>query len=279
MITTTTDRAAALEFLASQQSNPATSCAYLGTLADSLESDLQDLDQPWLETLRVSIDADGAITGASLVEWDEEVGMAWVHGPWATAPTWDRDAGELLEAAIAQANVDRFEVYGEVANTRLAELATARGWQPSKTNYVYRIEREQLPAADASMRPATAADLAMLKPLHDTCFPRTYATAEQLVAGERYTTFVAVENGALLGYVAGHLDAGEAYLDFVAVPPEARRRGMASRLIGTLAQHLPSTWLTLTVDEGAPDALALYAKQGWREQSATRAYRWERTPS
>lgn len=270
---TTTDRDEALAFIARMQADPATACAFVGTLDEGLADDLDGLDQPWLETLRVCRDDSGAITGAALLEWDEEVGMSWVHGPWATPETWDRDARALLEAVTAQAPVERHQVYGEQANTRLGELGDQLGWKRSRANHVYEVDRARLARPDAEVRPATEDDLPQLKELHEQFFPDTYAMAEQLIEPEaQYRTLVVDEGDQLLGYVTGRADGDGAYLDFVAVRPQARRRGIGGRLVGAMAELLPGDRLRLTVDESATEAIALYEKQGWTRRSTTRAW-------
>lgn len=269
----TDDIEAAISFIADQQTRPETACAYTGTLDDDLREDLEGLDQPLEQTLRIVRDESGTITGAAAIEWDDELHQAWVYGPWTTEETWNRDAAALLEAVTTQADEDQHEMYAEVANTRMATLADQLGWKPTRANHVYEVAREKIACADDEVRPVTTDDLPRLKELHDAEFPRTYASAEQLLDGDEYTTLVLTDGDALLGYFSGKPDAGNVYLDFVATAPAARRRGVGTRLIGALANALPGELVSLTVDEDAAAAIALYRNTGWTERSVTRAYR------
>ncbi|MCT1556863.1 GNAT family N-acetyltransferase [Helcobacillus massiliensis] len=274
------DRAAALRFIASMQADPATATAYVGTLEEGLETELEDLDQDWMDTLRVCLDSDGSITGAVLLEWDDEVGMSWIHGPWCTPDTWDRDAVDLLRAAVEQAPVGRHEIYADLSNTRLADLAADQGWRGGTAHCVMRISREAAARADESVRPVRPGDLDAVRALHEAAFPGTYATARQLVDGDQgYRTLVAdsspgSSDGKVIGFITGQEDDGDIYLDFLAVDPAHRRQGVARRLIGALAAHLPGKDMTLTVADTSEAALALYDALGWERTATTRGYRW-----
>lgn len=271
IIERTDDRDAVLGFIVSQQGDPGSACAYLGGPCDGIADDLEGLDQPWLETLRVVRSTDGAITGAACIEWDEESDIGWVYGPWCSAATWDGDAGALLSAVCPQTGVSVCEMYAPLANTRLAQLAVQLGWRAGAANYVYETSRAGIAKADAHVREASTDDLPALRALHEAEFPGTYATARQLV--EDHTALVLVEDGEFLGYVAGHPDGENLYLDYVATTLAARRRGVGTRLIGALAASLTGRQVTLTVDEKAAAAIAMYDAAGWSRVAATRAYR------
>lgn len=268
------DRDAALAFIAVLQEDPATACAFVGTRDDDLEEDLDGFDQPWTETLRVIRDPRGRITGAVVLEWDEEVGTAWIHGPWATPETWERDAPALLDAAVRQAPVRRHQVFASLENTRLAALAEAAGWTASAVNTEFTADRAAQARPDAAVRRATAGDLPALTALHEAAFPDTYATARQLLAPEHaYAVLVLPDDdGALTGYVAGQPHSTGVYLDYVAVDPARRRCGAATRLVGALADALPGDRLTLTCDTTQPAAVGLYERLGFERTRQTRAW-------
>lgn len=276
--TTFADRDAALAFIAAQQDDPATACAFVDTLAEGLEGDLDGFEQPWMQTLRVVTDPSGALTGAVVLEWDadDDVSMSWVHGPWTTPDTWQRDARALLESAVAQAPVRRHQIYGPTANVRLAALGESLGWRGSRINRVLTIERCVLARPDVGVRAGTHGDLPGVTALHDAAFPGAYASAAELIdPGSRYRTLVIADpagDAGIHGYLAGHVDEQGGYLDFMAVHPQARRNGLASRLMGAWADGLDVEQLRLTVSDGSVEARALYARQGWTELSATRSW-------
>lgn len=272
------DRDAVLAFIAAQQADPATACAYVGMREEGLETDLDELDQPWTRTVRVLRDAGGAVTGAALVEWEEEmVGRAWVYGPWTTPETWDRDAPALLAAVVEQAPVGRHQVFAALANTRLAALAEAEGWTPDSVTIQFAADRAALARPDPAVRPAAPDDLPALTALHAAAFPDTYATAPQLLdLDSEYTVLVLFDDagGGLAGYVAGRPDESDAYLDFVAVAPEGRRTGAGSRLVRAFADALPGDRVRLTCDSTQTAAVALHERLGFERVGQTRA--WDR---
>ena len=55
---------------------------YLGVEEEGIRAELADLHPAWTETVRVARDDAGTIAGAALVEWDDELGRAWIFGPW-----------------------------------------------------------------------------------------------------------------------------------------------------------------------------------------------------
>ncbi|HEY4616279.1 MAG TPA: GNAT family N-acetyltransferase [Citricoccus sp.] len=283
-----TDRAVALGFIVRRQQDPATGTAFLGEDAAGVEAELDGLAQPWLQTLRV-VTRGGALRAALAVEWDEEPSMAWLHGPWGSAPDVGAHGRDLVLAAVAQVppSIRRYELCGHVANTAMASLAERLGFTATETNLAMVVEAHRAaawpdPAPDPSVtvRPAVAADRASLERLHAPEFGDAYATVDQLLTGHR-TVVAAGPDGALLGYASGRLqDDGSAYVDFTAVDPAARRRGVGRRVVTALVK--------LLIAEGAPDhvhltvrqsrtaAQGLYRALGMRQDAALRGYRGPR---
>jgi hypothetical protein len=126
-------------FIAGQQAEPHRLITYVGTEASGIRAELDGLEPAWAETVRVVRDGDGQIVGASVIEWDEELGRARILGPWVAgdAVAWDDHADALLDAAITQvpSTVTRFELSGDIANALLGELAATRGWQATEANH------------------------------------------------------------------------------------------------------------------------------------------------
>lgn len=270
---TTRNRASALSFIVGQQESPATATAFVGAENENLVADLDALEQPWMETLRVIEDENGTITGAALIEWDPEVSIAWIYGPWTTSETWDRDAASLLDSVVKQAPVARYQMYGDLENVRMAELADRLNWFSNDADIAYESIREDQAQQDSDARPARSGDFAALTKLHDEAFPGTYATTRQLVEKDSdYTTLVLADAEGLIGYAAGQPDGDSAYLDFVAVAPSRRRKKAATRLIGALANILPGEKIALTCSETQTAAIELYGALGWRRDSVKRAY-------
>ncbi|MGO1808909.1 MAG: GNAT family N-acetyltransferase [Micrococcaceae bacterium] len=270
------DPHAVLEFIVRQQQSLEAACAYLGTEPSGIRADLEELDQHWLETVRVSASADGRIVGAVVIEWDEEMGRSWVHGPWVEKDAWRSESPSLLAAATAQAPVGNHEMYADVGHDGMAWLAAHCGWRSGEANFEY-VRSSRVPdgAPAPGTRPATSADEAAIQELHDREFPGTYASASELIDPDsRYSTLVIAPEGKVLGYVASRMqDESTVYVDFVAVHPEARRAGVGARLINGAQQDSGRERIALTVDENRPAARAFYASTGFKLKAATRPYR------
>ena len=80
--------------------------------------------------------------------------------------------------------------------------------------------------------------------------------------------FVAVEDGAVLGYVGSQAVLDEADMMNIAVSPEARRRGIAQGLVEILVAALKEKevrCLTLEVRASNDPAITLYHKLGFTQ--------------
>src|SRR6266511_3090675 len=131
--------------MATKQAQPERRITYVGNEAAGILAELDGLEPPWLSTARVLRDGHGGpererITGLVIAEWDQEIGRAWVIGPWVVGDgkAWMATASSLVDAALAQLppTVTRHEMAGEVAHHRLAALAAARGWTGSEPNHI-----------------------------------------------------------------------------------------------------------------------------------------------
>ena len=274
-------------FIATQQARRDRRCTYLGLEPSGIRAELDALTPDWSETLRTVEADDGGLAGVVVVEWDDELGRSWIHGPWVAGDDdgWRRSAPALLDAALAQVpeGAARHEVCGDVSHVLLAELASARGWHRSEVNHALVADRATIDGwpdgpAGAAVRAATPADLDAIRLLHDAEFPDTYASAGQLVAaGEDDPWAVLVDDGQA-GYAAGKVQPdGEGYIDFVAVHPDARGTGIGRRLVVELSRQLLVASRTgrvnLTVAERRTDARALYERLGFRTDEAFVAHR------
>jgi ribosomal protein S18 acetylase RimI-like enzyme len=281
-----------IDLIVDQQCRPDRNIAYLGTERAGVIAELEGLEPAWTTTARIAREGD-RIVGAVAVEWDDEVGRSWVMGPWVTHDDdrWLRLAGELLDAALAQVPpaITRHEMSGDLANRHLAQLAAARGWWVTEANHALSVD-EAIAATWAdidvtALRPATPDDLEGIRALHDTEFPGTYASADQLVAGQqdgtRTTLVVPDGTGGVAAYASGHLqDDGEACLDFVVVHPDHHGRGLGRRAITAVARDLlprsPLRRMSLTVQDHRAPARGLYERLGFRHEVSFVGYRsWE----
>lgn len=123
--------------------------------------------------------------------------------------------------------------------------------------------------AEVGLRVADGADLPALAALEAAAFPDPWS--ERLLAGELVApaslVLVALEAGSPVGYAAFRRAADEAELLRVAVAPEARRRGVARRLVEAGLARLGRDGVAACFLEVRPanrPALALYDRLGFR---------------
>jgi ribosomal protein S18 acetylase RimI-like enzyme len=292
---------AVVSLIAWQQADASRQITYLGTTPAGIRAELDGLEPAWGQTARVLDGAGGGahgIVGAVVVEWDSELGRAWIVGPWVDGDgdAWQLAASDLLDAALAQLpdEIAQHELSGDVANTRLGALAEARGWVPTEANHALVADAgtvagwDPAPAGEdgdgGALRSPGSGDVAGIAALHDVEFPATYADAAQLVAGhasgDRVVLVAPGEAavGEVAGYAAGRVqDDGEGFIDFVAVAPAARGTGVGRRLVQALTRQLLDRSSTgrvcLTVQDHRAPARALYEQLGFRPDGTFLAYR------
>jgi ribosomal protein S18 acetylase RimI-like enzyme len=279
-------------FIAAQQAYADHRISYVGDDSAGIAAELGGLEPSWLTTARVLRD-DTGITGAAIVEWDEDLGRAWILGPWVVGggDPWMAAAATLLDAALAQppAAVTRYEMCGDIANHRLADLAASRGWTPTEPHHLLVADAAVVaawPPGDggqaASLRGAGADDVAAIAALHDVEFPDNHTSATQLVDGEQDGSRIVLvadnRHGGVVGYIAGdvHNDGG-GFIDFVAVDGASRGAGIGRQLVMAATRRLldrsPLRRVGLTVQDHRVPARTLYEQLGFRSEESLVAYR------
>ena len=118
-----------------------------------------------------------------------------------------------------------------------------------------------------SMRPEHTAQVAALE---KQCFsdPWPQSVIEGELQNELSLWLVAVSCDTVLGYVGSQSVLDEADMMNLAVAPDARRQGIAERLVYTLCRKLQEKGvvsLTLEVRASNDAAAALYEKLGFRQ--------------
>ena len=275
-------------FITSQQAHPDRRVTYVGTTSEGIAAELKGLEPPWASTLRLRRE-DGRISAVLIVEWDLELGRAWLVGPWVTGDgdAWAETAASLVDAALVDlpALVTTHEMAGDVANHRLAALARSLGWTASEPNHILVADRsvaDAWPPDDAAFRAAAADDVGAIAALQDPEFPGTYASADKLVDGQldgsRIVLVADDGGGGVAGYVAGAVhDDGEGFIDFLVVAPGARRAGLGRQLVTAITRQLiagsPLGRVGLVVQDHRAAARALYERLGFTPDGTLVAYR------
>jgi ribosomal protein S18 acetylase RimI-like enzyme len=282
----------AVAFIAAQQAHADHRISYVGNDATGIVAELGGLKPSWATTARVLRDGT-RIVGVVIAEWDDDLGRAWILGPWVLddGEGWMAGAATLLDAALAQppSTVTRYEMSGDVANRRLAELAASRGWTPTEPHHLLVADAAVVAAwpagggrQTASLRAASRDDIGAIAALHDVEFPDTYASAMQLVDGQldgsRIVLVADDGHGGVVGYVAGEVhNDGEGFIDFVAVDPAARGAGIGRDLVMTVTRRLLDRSrlgrVGLTVQDHRTPARNLYERLGFRSDGSLVAYR------
>jgi ribosomal protein S18 acetylase RimI-like enzyme len=279
-------------FIATQQAHPDRRVSSVGTDPAGILAELGGLEPSWLTTARVVRDG-LRITGAVIPEWDVDLGRAWIVGPWAVGDgdAWMSTAVALLDAALAElpATVTRHEMTGDVANNRLANLATTRGWTATEPHHLMLADADVVAAwpapgdgQTAPLRAAAPDDIEGIAALHDAEFPDTFASAAQLVDGQldgSRTVLVADDGqGGVAGDAAGEVhEDGEGFIDFVVVDAATRRSSIGRQLVIAVTRELldrsPLGRVGLTVQDHRTPARALYERLGFRPDGSLIAYR------
>ena len=225
------------------------------------------------------------------VELDESLSRVWIHGPVVGAPDWDSFADALLaalhDAVPAMASKDH-ELAGDVANARLAALATRHGFVGGTVHYVLALDAARIGALPVSSVPLVelAHEQAFLE-LHDQLFPGTYYSGRQLLdqaARGDADVLGLVRGDQLVGYVAGRIDeGGVGYIDFLGVSSSNRRQGHGVVLVAAIsrafAERGPIAAVRLTVSSENSAALALYDRLGFVRTSSAVGCRRPAAPS
>lgn len=279
----------AVDLILRQQQRGDRAICYLGSDRDGVVADLNALEPPWRDTLRVVVNG-GQVVGAVAIEWDEGVNRAWVIGPWVAAEgaAWDDIADRLLRAVVEQLpeGIRDVELGGYVAHARLARLASRFGLKRSAVSHVLVVTDEVAaawhdPVSDDRVRAATAEDLGPLRMLHDAEFPGTHTSADVLVsdaAAAARTVLVAILADRVVGYAAGqtHPD-GEGYVDYLAVADDVRGQGIGrALLVRTVRAVLAASstrQVSLTVEDHRAPARRLYEALGFRSDGSIVGYR------
>lgn len=128
-----------------------------------------------------------------------------------------------------------------------------------------------------ALRPLATADLEPLAALETLAQPLPWSEDQLLLelVHDDARVLGALEDGALLGYVAVRRMLEEAWVLNLAVAPSARRRGLGGRLLQA-AWDVTGTWgcasLWLEVREGNAPARALYQGFGMQERGRRPGY-------
>lgn len=114
--------------------------------------------------------------------------------------------------------------------------------------------------------PANLLDLGPLRKLEQVCFPTDAWPLLDLISvlgSPSVVRLKAIENGQMVGFVAGDRIDGIAWVATVGVLPEHRHRGIGRALIEACENQLNLSHVRLCVRESNMEAIRLYEKIGY----------------
>lgn len=127
------------------------------------------------------------------------------------------------------------------------------------------------------IQPASLRDLGALRSLEQAGFGRDAWSILDLIAVLTFPEIVrlkAVEDGEMVGFVAGDPRPAEGYawIATIVVDPRYRRRGIGRGLLRTCERQLSIPHVRLTVRMSNEAAMRLYAQEGYRTVDIWKAY-------
>ncbi len=253
---------------------------------DAIAHYLKNLSPAPTKGFLVAVENDRLI-GVMGLEWDVDLGRAWVHGPTVEHAAWNMVADRLLESVVPLAPdaIEDFELSFDTRNRRGIEFATRHGYRLRKLGSA----ALELPRAKARVASATGVrelgpgDDEGVTALHDAAFPNTYYSAATLMEKSRgddpFRTFITADAEGVTGFLTLEADPAtdNGYIHFLAVAPRARRTGLARRLISVAIDSVLADpqfdKVHLTVEVTNQEAIGLYRSLGFTRARTLVGYR------
>lgn len=265
------------KLIISQNKNPERHC-----IQSDISPKVEDIYQEMLrldstsEICFVLSHQEDQIIGALGSEFDEESGRGWLRGPFVLPNTddWDGVASALMAELLAQipSTIYRFDSFLNIANEQGNRFYLNQGFQHIRQVHVYEATAPKtsldVPSPCETLKPEQEPSLISL---HDTLFPQTYITGQQMVAkvDEANQVFVYANKDDVLGYVYAMIEeeSPEGEVDFIGVRADAREQGIGRQLLLTALQWFfevkKISQVFLTVNDELTNARSLYESVGF----------------
>ncbi len=116
---------------------------------------------------------------------------------------------------------------------------------------------------------ASILDLGALRHLEQVCFPQDAWPLLDLIAVLSFPGVVrlkAVENGKMIGFVAGDPRPGEGmgWIATIGVLPDQRGKGVGRALLNACEREMPLPRIRLSVRQSNHEAIRMYEQAGYR---------------
>lgn len=272
------------------QADPERMCAYLGSDAASIATDIAEVGGPtggdWTTATWVVVDNNDSVAGWLLAETDADMSRAWWWGPMLNNEVSNTvEAAEQLFDAASQtlSNYRQHELALDHRSTRLARFAELHGFaaeEPSAVLNTGALASNEWPG-DSRVVPLAVHHHASVIAMHDELFPGTHTTGDKLVDAGRGEVRLVIELPAdpsvVTGYVATELqNDGSLYIDYLGVAANQRGCGLGRALVAEsvrLGAAAGACHAHLTVRVANAAARQLYASLGFVEERILAPYR------
>lgn len=273
-------------FVSRLNDNPADHIGYLEQGEQQLVHDLAELSAPMRVTFQLAVD-EGELVGVMGYDADPTLGKVWLLGPFVDHPDWYEVADALYTAVLESLpeGLDQLELFGNTENRNLEQFAQAHEFRPLVAAHLLKLGRPAVrPSTQTEVRDFEAEMAADVTTLHETVFPNTYYSVEQLIEmrDETHQLLVYLRQDQVVGYAFLQFapEVGRAYLDFIGVTPEARGSGVGRKLLDAVIDRAFAPEdidrLELTVNADNKVALHLYQSAGFAIVETMRGYRRSR---
>lgn len=256
---------------------------YFGVAPEDIRQSVLMLNFRYDRGFRLALEG-SELVGVMGVDFDRQLGRAWLYGPIVVAADWMGTA-EALYAAVGQAlpaRIDEHEMFVDSCNANCQALAKRHAFPSVGEIAIYTITPQRL----ARLPEETAAawdgrHTEQFRMLHEELFPRSNYTLDYILEEVgKGAVFLAESDGdQLAGYFFGRaeVESGEAYVDLVGVSAERRGTGLGRRLmlagLARLREMPGLRQVNLTVNTDNGPALRLYDSLGFVKERDMMAFR------
>jgi ribosomal protein S18 acetylase RimI-like enzyme len=267
------ERAEMARLIAQQNQTPELQCLHSGEGEESILQTMLKWDKVSEICFAVAVQ-DGRLVGVHGAEFDEELARGWLWGPFVLTGDWSAVAAALLAKLLdlLPPAVRRLDFFVDERNQRALRFYLGQGFSSIRTSHVYVARGPAvLLTPPEPCQPLVEGQADAFRALHDSIFPKTYYTGQDILGqldGD-HQVFVCGKGEDLWGYIYAIVDeGGEGYVEFLGVRADMRGRGLGQRLLLTALDWLFAAknvaQVGLTVSDDQVHARSLYEKAGFR---------------
>jgi len=272
-----------LEFISAHNPAGEHHIGYFGVTPEDIRQSVLMLNLRYNRGFRLALEGT-RLVGVMGVDFDKEIGRAWLYGPIVIADDWAAAADALYAAVcpVLPVAVCEHEMFVDAENINCHAFAERHAFTNQGEMAIYFITPERLaalPEQTAEEWDGRFADRFVA--LHDRLFPRSNYTLNYMLAErDKGATLLILTDGDMpAGYFFGRAEpeSGEAYVDLVGVDPAFHGRGLGRRLMLAGLSRLRAMpnlhQVNLTVEAGNLPAMRLYESLGFARERGMAAFR------